>query len=119
MVNRGNESDSDSDSDSDSEDEYEHTDIIAEEVEDTAVDEVEDATDKDSAGDIAETAVPTPSPVASILRTSRGRVIRKPNNLAPTMTGKSHGESRDKGVNFLPGGNSLLRHDFLRDSYQS
>ena len=104
LVNRGNESDSDSDSDSDrnSEDEYEHTDIIAEEVEDTAVDEVEDAPDEDSAGKAAETAVPIPSPVASILRTSRGRVIRKPNNLVPTMTGKSHGKSRDKGVNFPP-----------------
>ena len=60
LVNRGNESDSNSDSDSDSasdsdsEDEYEHTDITAEEVEDTAVDEVEDATNEDSAGNAAE-----------------------------------------------------------------
>ena len=98
MANRGNEYDSDSDSasnsesDSDSEDEYEDTDIIAEDVDDTAVDQVEDAV---SAGDTAERAASKPSPVASILRTSRGRVIRKPNNLVPTMTGKSHRESRD------------------------
>ena len=84
---------SDSESDSDSEDENEDDDSIAKEVEDTGV----DALDENSVGDTAEIALPSPTPVQ---RTSRGRVIRKPNNFVPTITGKSHGESRDEGVNF-------------------
>ena len=84
---------SDSESDSDSEDENEDEDTIAEEVEDTVV----NALDEDSVGNAAEIAVPMASPEQRI---TRGRVIRKPNNFVPTMTGKSHGESRDEGVNF-------------------
>ena len=80
-------------SDSDSEDDDEEEEIIAEEVEDTVVETL----DEDSVGEDAEMATPTVSPVQ---RTSRGRIIRKPNNFVPTMTGKSHGESRDEGVNF-------------------
>ena len=52
--------------------------------------------DEDSVGD----EVPdVPSPVQ---RTRPGRVIRRPNNLIPTMTGKRHenSRSRDEGVNF-------------------
>ena len=52
--------------------------------------------DEDSVGD----EVPdVPSPVQ---RTQRGRVIRPPNSLIPTMTGRRHGNSRsqDEGVNF-------------------
>ena len=52
---------------------------------------------EDSVGnDVGTEEVTVSTPVV----TARGRVIRKPNNCVPTMTGKSHGNSRDQGVNF-------------------
>ena len=77
------ESYSDSDGDDDSEGDEEGNNVHEEEFnEDSVGDEVPDV----------------PSPVQ---RTQRGRPIRKPNNLIPTMTGKRHGSSRsrDEGVN--------------------
>ena len=76
------ESDSDSDGDDDSKDDEEENNVHKEELdEDSVSDEVPD--------------VPTP-----VQRTQRGRVIRPPNKLIPTMTGKRHGNSRsqDRGV---------------------
>ena len=87
---------SDSESDSDSEDENEDEDTIAKEDEDT----VADAFDEDSVGDAEILASIQEIPVSSpVQRTSRGRVTRRPSNFVPTMTGKSHGNSRDIGVN--------------------
>ena len=53
-----------------------------------------DTLNEDSVGN-EETPVSSP-----VQKTSSGRVPRKPNIIIPTMTGKSHGNSRDQGVNF-------------------
>ena len=67
-----------------------------------------DTLNEDSVGD-EETPVSSP-----VQRTLSGRVTRNPNSLIPIMTGKSHGKSRDQGVNFPLVGNYHPDND--RDS---